>query len=113
MSAHILLVRRPQTGLWGTKEVSKLLGVSDSLRRFCSLLVILICSALSLVNGSHFNFTFFPLLFSAAPEAQRRSELGDESELQLPIYTTVTATRDPRRICDLHHSLWQRPILTH
>ena len=30
--------------------------------------------------------------------------LGVESELQLPAYTTATATQDPSRVCDLHHS---------
>ena len=33
--------------------------------------------------------------------------LGVPSELQLPAYTSDTATRDPSRICDLHHSSWQ------
>ena len=37
--------------------------------------------------------------------------LGVQSELQLPAYTTVTATRDPSCICDLHHRLWQCQIL--
>ena len=27
-----------------------------------------------------------------------------ESELQLPAYTTATATWDPSHVCDLHHS---------
>ena len=31
--------------------------------------------------------------------------LGIQSELQLPAHTTATATWDPSRICDLHHSL--------
>ena len=31
--------------------------------------------------------------------------LGVELELLLPAYTTATATRDLRCICDLHHSL--------
>ena len=35
--------------------------------------------------------------------------LGDESELQLPAYTT--ATWDPTCICDLHHSSQQQWIL--
>ena len=35
--------------------------------------------------------------------------LGDESELKLLAYTT--ATWDPSRICDLHHSSWQCWIL--
>ena len=34
-----------------------------------------------------------------------------ESELQLPAYTTVTATQDPSRICTLHNSSQQRWIL--
>ena len=29
--------------------------------------------------------------------------LGVQSELQLPAFTTATATRDPGRVCDLHH----------
>ena len=36
---------------------------------------------------------------------------GVQSELQLPAYTTATATEDPSRVCDLHHSAWQRWIL--
>ena len=35
--------------------------------------------------------------------------LGVESELQPLAY--ATATRDPRCICDLYHSSWQRQIL--
>uniref|UniRef100_A0A4X1WCH5 Uncharacterized protein n=1 Tax=Sus scrofa TaxID=9823 RepID=A0A4X1WCH5_PIG len=37
--------------------------------------------------------------------------LGIESELQLPAYTTATATQDPSHICDLHHSSQQCWIL--
>ena len=37
--------------------------------------------------------------------------LGIESELQLPAYTTATATRDPSPICDLHWGSRQRWIL--
>jgi len=36
---------------------------------------------------------------------------GVDSELQLPAYTTATATPDPSRICHLHHSSWQCWIL--
>ena len=39
--------------------------------------------------------------------------LGNESELQLPAYTTATATRAPRdpiRVCNLHHGSWQHRI---
>ena len=36
---------------------------------------------------------------------------GIELELQLPTYTTATATWDLSQICDLHHSSWQCRIL--
>ena len=37
--------------------------------------------------------------------------LGVEWELQMPAYTTATATQDPSRICELHHSSQQCQIL--
>jgi len=37
--------------------------------------------------------------------------LGVELELQLPASITATATQDPSRICNLHHSSWRRRIL--
>ena len=37
--------------------------------------------------------------------------LGVKSELQLPAYTTATATQDPSCICHLHHSSQQCQIL--
>ena len=37
--------------------------------------------------------------------------LSVKSEPQLPAYTTARATLDPSRVCDLHHSSWQRQIL--
>ena len=47
----------------------------------------------------------YVLLFREVPS------LGVESELQQPAYTTATATSDPGRIFDLHHSSWQHRIL--
>ena len=38
-------------------------------------------------------------------------KLGVELELQLPAYTTATATPDLSHICDLYHSSWQCQIL--
>ena len=32
-------------------------------------------------------------------------------DLQLPTYTTATATQDLSRVCNLHRSSWQRWIL--
>lgn len=37
--------------------------------------------------------------------------LGVTSELQLPVYTSATATWDPSRLCDLRHSSRQCWIL--
>ena len=37
--------------------------------------------------------------------------LGVELELWPLAYTTATAMWDPSRVCDLHHSSWQRRIL--
>ena len=37
--------------------------------------------------------------------------LGVEMELQLPAYTTATATRDLRHIRNLHQNSWQHWIL--
>ena len=37
--------------------------------------------------------------------------LGVTSQLRLPVYATATATPDPSRISDLHHSSWHRQIL--
>ena len=48
----------------------------------------------------------FCSIFMAAPAA-----LGVQSELQLPAYTTPTATSDLSLVCDLHHSSWQCQIL--
>ena len=49
-------------------------------------------------------FLFFP--FRATPAAYGSfHRLGVAGELQLPAYTTVTATWDPSWICDLHCSL--------
>ena len=36
--------------------------------------------------------------------------LGAESELQLPAYFIATATSDPSRVCNLHHSSQQRRV---
>ena len=55
-----------------------------------------------------FFFHFFHMLH---PRHMEVSRLGFKSELQLPAYTTATATRDPSRVCDLHHSTWQGQIL--
>ena len=69
-----------------------------------SYLISLIIIMLSL-----FIFAFFLGLHSRHMEVP---SLGVELELQLPAYTTATATRDPSHICDLHHSSQQCQILS-
>ena len=54
---------------------------------------------------------YFCFIFRAAPAGYGGSRLEVESELQLPAYTTATATWDPSCICDLHHSSQQHQIL--
>ena len=39
------------------------------------------------------------------------SRLGVKLELQLPAYTTATATPDPSHVYDLHHFSWQWRVL--
>ena len=58
-----------------------------------------------------FSFLSF-FFFRPHPGCMEFPRLGVESELQLPAYTTATATRDPRHICDLQHSSQQHQILT-
>ena len=61
--------------------------------------------------SSSFFFLFFFFLFRAAPRAYGSvPRLGVESELQLPVYTTATATQNRSHVCDLHHSSQQRQI---
>ena len=57
--------------------------------------------------GVLFVFVFLGLY----PRHMEVPRLGVESELQLPAYTTATATPDPSRVWELHHSSWQWGIL--
>ena len=59
-------------------------------------------------NVPHFNLILFLGLRLQHMEIPR---LGIQSELQLPAYTTATATPDPSCVCDPHHSSQQHRIL--
>ena len=50
--------------------------------------------------------TLFYFIVFLGPHLQHMEilRLGVQLELQLPAYTTATATLDPSCICDLHHS---------
>ena len=56
-------------------------------------------------------FFFFLVFLRSLPATCGGSQVGVESEIQLPAYTTATAMGDLSHICDLHHSSWQRQIL--
>ena len=56
----------------------------------------------------HLNFFVF---LGLHPQHMKVPRLGFTSELQLPAYTPATATPDPSRVYDLHHSSQQRRIL--
>ena len=61
-----------------------------------------------------FFFLFFFLFFhflGPHPHHMEIPRLGVDLELQLPAYTTVTATPDPSCVCDPHHSSQQCWIL--
>ena len=63
-----------------------------------------------LIPREHLDAIYFVFL---EPHLQHMEvpQLGVEAELQLPAYTTATATRDPSHICDLHHGSRQNWIL--
>ena len=57
------------------------------------------------------SFTLFFVLLGPHLQCMEVSRLGVESELQLPAYTTATATRDLSHVCHLNHRSRQRRIL--
>ena len=54
--------------------------------------------------SADFVFVFVFCFLGPHPWHMEVSRLGVDLELQLPVYTTVTATSVPSLICDLHHS---------
>ena len=60
---------------------------------------------------SLFFYFYFACFIGLYPQHMEVPRLGVESELQLPAYTTATATQDLSFTCDLHHSSRQHRIL--
>jgi len=85
--------------LWSNSKPSIILSFSTKDLDFLLLLLLF--------------FFFFCFFFVLGPHLLHMEvpRLGDELELQLPVYTTATATWDPRHICDPHHSSQQHQIL--
>ena len=76
---------------------------------------VLCCQTKTFHTDRLLKFYLFTHLFSFCflgphPQHIKVARLGVKSELQLPDYTTATATWDPSCICDLHHSTGQRQI---
>ena len=57
------------------------------------------------------NIIFFCFILGPQLQHMEAPRLEVEMELQLPAYTTATATQAPSGDCDLHHSSWQCGIL--
>ena len=57
------------------------------------------------------NVSFYIYLLGLHLQHMEFPRLGVESELQLPAYTTASATSDLSCVCDLYHSSWQSQIL--
>ena len=56
-------------------------------------------------------YYFFFVFLGPHPQHMEVPKLGAELELKPLAYTTASATPEPNRICDLHHSSRQRRIL--
>ena len=59
-------------------------------------------------DSNYYTLFFF---FRATRAAYVSSQTGGRNWSCSCAYATATATRDPSRICDLHHSSWQCQIL--
>ena len=59
----------------------------------------------------YFTLFYFICVLGLHPQHMEVPGLWVKSELQLPAYTTATATPALSCICDLYHSLWQCWIL--
>ena len=75
-------------------------------------MLIILCMRIMVGGEGCFSFACF-----LGPHLQHMEDprLGVESELQLPAYTTATATaterQDPSHVCNAHHSSQQHKIL--
>ena len=56
-------------------------------------------------------FFFLSVFLGLHPQHMEVPRLGVNLELQLPAYTTATATQDQSHVCHLHHSSQHRQIL--
>ena len=73
---------------------------------------LIMCNLKFQKNNASFIYLFIYLFCLLGPHLQHMEipSLGVKSELQLPAYTTATATQDLSRICDLHDRSRQHQI---
>ena len=95
----------------GTLETSSGHTCHHSKSQAFLLLVSISCPGGCTGLGKPVTFFFFFCFLGPHPWHVEVPRLGVSSELQLPAYTTATATPDLSRICDLHHSSQQRLVL--
>ena len=70
----------------------------------------LISGVLFTIHNRRLQTKLFFCLLRATPVAFGSSQARVELELQLPAYTTATATQDMSHVCNRHHSSWQCQI---
>ena len=69
------------------------------------------CPSFALQLSQKGSFFLFFNFLGPHPEHMEVPKLAVNLELWLQAYTTATATRDPSRVFNLHHSWQQRQIL--
>ena len=117
----MLIIYLIQSTVWLTKEMletflqDSVLGLTPSFALTHShkrSIYILSPSNRSQIATFIYFFIFFIFCFLGLyPQHMEVPGLRIELELQLLTYTPTTATSDPSRVCDLHHSSQQRWIL--
>ena len=100
---------------WNHRNYSDLQGLIQKLHFYlaCKITFSLFLSSISPCSLILFFFFWSFVFLGLHPRHMEVPRLGVESELLPPAYTTATATLDPKRVCDLHHSPWQCWILDH
>ena len=97
---------------WISRKVAEFTSCLHCRLNFTSSNTYLNCIFFLLFRAMVFlSFLFVCLLFGLHLRHMEVPRLGVESELQLPAYTTATASQVLSHICDLHHSSWQHQIL--
>ena len=100
---------------WRTVNCNAFLAPALSCPSGKSLIALLVIPPPHPQTGTGFVFWFCLfvcfVILGPHPRHMEVPRLGDESELQLPAYTTATKMSDLSHICDLHHSSRQHWIL--